>query len=61
MKKLLIGLSGSILSKNQMKSIKGGLLDEGCPAGACKGTVSDCRSGCTKCSTNDNKTYGDCS
>lgn len=60
MKKLLMQFSDNVLSRSQMKALKGG--DEyGCPAGVCLGTKDDCGTGCTACSSSDPKVYGNCS
>lgn len=63
MKQVLMQFSEHVLSRSQMKSIKGGYGDDGaaCPAGACWGTVKDCGSGCTKCSSTSSSTLGECS
>lgn len=52
--------SDNVLSRNQMKSVKGGFEggSEGCIMGPCLGN-SDCTGGC-KCSSSDPKVFGTC-
>ena len=67
MKKILMNFSENVLSRSQMKAVRGGSDTPGegggagCPAGACLGTKSDCGAGCTACSSSDPKVYGTCS
>ncbi|UTA67900.1 hypothetical protein [Emticicia sp. 21SJ11W-3] len=62
MKKMIISIGASLLSREQMKKVKGGLAGEACGAAACLGSNKDCEpSGCTTCSTSDGKTPGSCS
>ncbi|WP_259015384.1 hypothetical protein [Emticicia fluvialis] len=65
MKKMIISIGASLLSREQMKKVKGGsesLAGEACGAAACLGSNKDCvPAGCTTCSTSDEKTPGSCS
>lgn len=62
MKKMIISIGASLLSREQMKKVKGGLVGEACGAAACLGQNEDCEpAGCKTCSTSDKKTPGSCS
>ncbi len=62
MKKMISSFGASLLSREQMKKVKGGLVGEACGAASCLGDNADCKpAGCTTCSTSDGKTPGSCS
>lgn len=63
MKKMISNFGASLLSREQMKKVKGGLESlDACGAASCLGTNSDCEpAGCKTCSTSDGKTPGSCS
>ncbi len=61
MRKLMLKFADGMLSKEQMKKVRGGCGGGGCAAGACLGSSSDCGTGCTSCSSSNPKVYGTCS
>lgn len=62
MKKMISSFGTSLLSREQMKKVKGGLEGDACGVASCLGENSDCEpAGCKTCSTSDKKTPGSCS
>lgn len=60
MKSILTKFAENLLSRDEMKDLKGGNMPAGCAAGACK-THGDCTYlGCACCSVDDGSSYGSC-